>query len=215
MIRKSSLKQTIRIFSLLLLFFIYNQTALAIAPIPASTQPGVIGNIISESLPAPSNPSVKPEVPKPEEAKVPYNAEAAKIHFKLTKIILTGNTVYTTEQLSELYKDKLNKKMSVLDFQKIVQSITNYYRNNGYILSRAIIPPQHVKNGVIQVQVIEGFIDTVNIQGNARGSTHILKKYGNHISASRPLQLSVLEHYLRLANEIPGVQVKGVLEASK
>lgn len=199
----------------MLLFFTCHQTAMAIAPIPASTQPGVIGNIISESLPAPSTPNVKPEVPKPEEAKVPYNAEAAKIHFKLTKIILTGNTVYTTEQISELYKDKLNKEMSVLDFQKIVQSITNYYRNNGYILSRAIIPPQHVKNGIIRIQVIEGFIDVIKIQGDARNSNRILEKYGTNITSSRPLHLSVLERYLRLANEVPGVQVKSVLEPSK
>jgi hemolysin activation/secretion protein len=188
---------------------------LAIAPIPASTQPGVIGNIISESLPAPSTTSVKPEVPQPEEAKVPYNAEAAKIRFKLTKIVLTGNTIYTTEQISELYKDKLNTEMSVLDFQKIVQSITNYYRNNGYILSRAIIPPQHVKNGVIEVQVIEGFIDVIKIQGDARRSNGVLEKYGKNITSSRPLHLSVLERYLRLANEVPGVQVKSVLEPSK
>lgn len=209
------MKRTIRIFGLVLVCCIYIQTALAIAPIPASTQPGVIGNIISESLPPPSNPSVKPEIPKPEEAKVPYNAEAAKIHFKLKKIILTGNTVYTTQQLEELYKNKLNTEMSVLDFQKIVQSITNYYRNNGYILSRAIIPPQHVKNGIINVQVIEGFVDVVKIQGDSRNSTRILEKYGKHISDSRPLHLSVLERYLRLANEVPGVQVKSVLEASK
>lgn len=205
-----------KIFWVALLFFIYQQVASAIAPIPASTQPGVIGNIISESLPAPSTAGgVKPSIETPEEAKVPYNAEAAKIHFKLTKIILTGNTVYTTEELEAIYKDKLGKEMSVLDFQKIVQSITNHYRNNGYILSRAIIPPQHVKNGVIKVQVIEGFIDTVKIQGNATNSIKILQRYGNNITIQRPLHLSTLERYLRLANEVPGVQVKGVLEASK
>ncbi len=188
---------------------------MAIAPIPASTQPGVIGNIISESLPSPSTPSVRPSLQTPPEPKVPYNAEAAKIHFTLKKIILEGNTIYTTEQLEALYKDKINTNMSVLQFQEVVQSITNYYRNNGYILSRAIIPPQHVKNGIIRVQVIEGFIDAVKIQGDARNSNGILERYSQHITSSRPLHLSVLERYLRLANEVPGLEVKGVLEASK
>lgn len=188
---------------------------MAIAPIPASTQPGVMSNIISESLPTPSTPSVKPSFEAPAEAKVPYNAEAAKIHFTLNKIILEGNTVYSKKELEELYKKQLGKKMSVLDFQKIVQSITNYYRNNGYILSRAIIPPQHVQNGVIRVRIIEGYIDKIKIEGDARNSKVILEKYGKNITESRPLNVNILEKYLRLVNEVPGVSVKGVLQPSE
>lgn len=207
------MKPLIRI-AILLLLTVFSLKAGALAP-PATVQPGVIGNIISQSLPAPSTPNLKPAMEAPPEAKVPYNAQAAKIRFTLKKIILEGNTVYTTKELEQLYKDKLNKEMSVLDFQKIVQSITNYYRNNGYILSRAIIPPQHAKNGVVRIRVIEGFVDKVKIEGNARNANTILQKYGKNITDSRPLQLSVLDRYLRLSNELPGIQVKGVLQPSK
>ncbi|MDA8561782.1 hypothetical protein N9L02_01545 [Gammaproteobacteria bacterium] len=205
----------IRILVAFFIYFSFNQYAIAIIDLPGAVQPGVIGNVISESLPTSSRSTVGPSLQAPEETKVPYNAEAAKIKFTLNKVILEGNTVYSKKEIEKLYKDKLKTKMSVLDFQQIVQSITNYYRNNGYILSRAIIPPQHVKNGVIKVSVLEGFIDKIKIQGDARNSKDILEKYGKHITESKPIHLSVLERYLRLANEVPGVIVKGVLEPSK
>jgi len=58
--------------------------------------------------------------------------------------------------------------ITVAELQQIVQDITNYYRNNGYILSRAVLPPQHVANGVVYVQVIEGYIDHVKVRWRTR-----------------------------------------------
>ncbi len=71
--------------------------------------------------------------------------EAQKIKFKLGDIELVGNHVISTQVLSLLYKDKIGKEITVADLFAIVQNITNFYRNNGYIISRAILPPQHVK----------------------------------------------------------------------
>jgi hemolysin activation/secretion protein len=163
-----------------------------------------------------ANPKALPPLPAPKAQ--PANtlgAEAEKIKFKLTHIILQGNTVYSNAELEALYKDKLNKVISVAELQEITQKITNYYRNNGYILSRAILPPQHVSHGVVHVQVIEGFIEQVHVIGVPKGAQKILQIYGNKIAAQRPLQLKRMEHYLLLANELPGVQVKAVLEPSK
>jgi len=101
----------------------------------------------------------------------------------------------------------LNTMITVAELQQIVQDITNYYRNNGYILSRAVLPPQHVANGVVYVQVIEGYIDHVKVVGVPEGARPLVQAYGNRISQMRPLQLKKMEEYLLLANEIPGVQV--------
>jgi len=183
--------------------------------LPGSTEPGVLSNYLSteeERRPSPrSLPALHPEQETPSS----LGPEATRIKFKLMKIILEDNHVYSDQQLSVIYKDKVGTEISIAELQNIVQSITNYYRNNGYILSRAILPPQHVKDGIVHIRIIEGYIDQVNVVGIPRGARKLLQAYGEKISQSRPLQMRVMEHYLRLANEIPGMQVKAVIEPSK
>src|SRR3990167_2112778 len=181
--------------------------------LPGSTQPGVIGKILA--TPPQTMPTALPPISAPEEQPSPLGPEAAQIKFKLTQIVLEENHVYSDHQLSLLYQHKLNTEISIAELQEIVQSITNFYRNNGYILSRAILPPQRVHEGVVHIRVIEGYVDQVSVVGIPRGAKKIIQSYGNKIAQSRPLQIKVMEHYLRLANEIPGVQVKAVLEPSK
>ena len=112
--------------------------------IPGAAQPEQVGRALMQQQPV-STP--KQKTPSP------LGPEAEKIKFLLNDIILAGNHVYTKEQLRPLYASKLHTQVSVAELFEIVQGITNYYRNNGYIISRAILPPQHVKNGVVHVQI--------------------------------------------------------------
>lgn len=204
------------IIYLIIIFSLFCLPAYSAVPVllPGSAQPGLV---TSNYLPAKHviSPKTLQPITPPEEKPPSLSPEAAKIKFKLTKIILEGNHVYSNKELESLYQDKINTTINIPQLQQIVESITAYYRNNGYILSRAILPPQHVSHGVVQVRVIEGYIDKVKVTGTTRGSERILMDYGNKIAQSRPLQLEDLEYYLLLANELPGVSAKAVFEASK
>lgn len=183
---------------------------------PASASPEAMSRAISANIPSPEGPQLLPPLQEgAETAKTPLGKGAEKITFHLNKIILIGNHVYSTATLRTLYKDKLNKNISVADLYLIAQSITNYYRNNGYIISRAILPPQHIKNGVVTIQIIEGFADKVTVGGNPDGEKCIIQAYANHIKESRPLNLYDMEYYVMLANGLPGCQAKAVLTPSK
>lgn len=138
-----------------------------------------------------------------------------KVTFKLKNIVLTGNHVYTNEQLLPLYKDKLNKTISVADLFKIVESITNYYRNNGYILSFATLPPQRSHAGTITIQVVEGYINEVSVTGSPGGAKCLVEGFGYQVRKCPPLNIKPLEKYMLLANEIPNTTVKAVLGPSK
>lgn len=160
---------------------------------------------------APMAPLIQPE----QKTGSPLGPEAEKIKFKLNGIVLEGNHVYSAEQLSFLYKKKVGQTISVADLFSVVEGITNYYRNNGYIISRAILPPQHVKNGVVKIQVIEGTIDKVDVAGKPKGAKCVILAYGQKIRETQPLKIDRMENYLLLSNEVPGTQVKAVLSPSK
>lgn len=177
-----------------------------------------IPDTISKSLTPRENPQPSQALPavvsKPQPTVTPGGEEAKKIKFVLKGIILSGNHIYSDKQIAILYKDKLNKEISVTDLFAIVQDITNFYRNNGYIISRAILPPQHVKGGVVHIQIVEGFIDKVEITGKPKWSKCLIQGMGEKIKANPPLQISRMEKYLLLANEVPGAQVRAVLSPS-
>ena len=48
----------------------------------------------------------------------------------------------------------------------ITERINNIYRTAGYHLSRAIVPPQDIKDGRIRIRVIEGRITEIALNGN-------------------------------------------------
>jgi hemolysin activation/secretion protein len=212
-------------FKLIKPYFLYLALGLCNSPLfaanignllPGSVDPGVVGRELS--APTTEAPPTRPPslVSQPEKAKGgSLGPEAEKIKFKLNKIILEGNQLYSEKELSALFKDKLGKTISIADLQGIVQNITNYYRNNGYILTRAVLPPQHVANGIVHIRIIEGYISNVQVQGDPKKAKCMLLKYGERITQSKPLQIKVMEHYLRLANELPGTTARAVLEPSK
>lgn len=141
--------------------------------------------------------------------------EVQKLKFKLIKVELEGNKIFTTQQLAPIYQASIGKEITVAELFKLVENITNYYRNNGYVISRAILPPQHVKGGIVKVQIIEGYLDQVSVIGTPRGSRCLIQDYGKQIAKKQPLALDRMEKYLLLANEVPGTQVKAVLSPSK
>lgn len=141
--------------------------------------------------------------------------EVQKLKFKLIRIELEGNKTFSTKELEPLYQSSLGKTITVAELFAIVQNITNYYRNSGYVISRAILPPQHVKNGIVKVQVVEGFLDKVDVIGTPRGARCLIGDYGKQVAKKQPLEITRMEKYLMLANEIPGADVKAVLAPSK
>lgn len=198
----------------ILIATLWSPIALALpVSLPGSIEPGRISKTLEAS---PAVPQALPPAPAPSPEKLaPLQGPAASIQFPLKKIILTGNTVFSDQQLQALYQDKLNKTITIAELQNIVQTITHFYRNQGYLLSRAILPPQHIVHGIVQIHIIEGYFDNVSIQGKPKGAAHLLSAYADHIQRSRPMQLKTVERYLYLANEIPGLQAESIITPSQ
>ncbi len=186
------------------------------AVLPGGAMPATVGQAITDQQ-STAQPAPVAPVKAPEEsvANAKLQEQAKKIKFHLNKIILKGNHVYSTAELSKIYSRYENRDISVADLFTITQEITNYYRNNGYILSRAILPPQRVQEGIVTIQVIEGYINAVDVTGKPYRTCARILVYGNKIKQCRPLYLPRMTKYLLMANDIPGTQVKAVFAPSK
>ena len=153
-----------------------------------------------------------PEVPKGEA--VPEAAGEGP-RFVLTAVAIEGATVYGSDELRPLYQDLLGREIALDAVFALAEAVTAHYRNDGYTLSQAIVPPQTISAGKVRLTVVEGFIDKVRVEGESRGRAGLFRAWGEKIKASRPFQVAVLERYSLLANDLPGAQVRAVLRPSE
>ncbi|MDC1123174.1 ShlB/FhaC/HecB family hemolysin secretion/activation protein [Nitrospinaceae bacterium] len=156
---------------------------------------------------------MEPEVPETKSYKP--SADLKKIRFILKKIDVKGSTVYSHNAFKRWQKRFLDKKVSLELIYKFAEKITTKYRNDGYLLSRAIVIPQKIKNGEVTIQVIEGYIGNLKIRGPVKGAKVFLKSYGKGLLRSSPLKAKDLERYLLLIDDLPGVSVESVLVPSE
>jgi hemolysin activation/secretion protein len=156
---------------------------------------------------------MEPEVPETKSYKPP--ADLKKIRFILKKIKVKGSTVYSHNAFKRWQKRFLDKKVSLALIYRFAEKITTKYRNDGYLLSRAIVVPQKIKSGVVSIQVVEGYIGNLKIRGPVKGSKVFLKSYAQGLLRSSPLKAKDLERYLLLIDDLPGVSVESVLVPSK
>ena len=156
---------------------------------------------------------MKPEIPETKSYKP--SADLKKIRFILKKIEVKGSTVYSHNAFKRWQKRFLDKKVSLALIYRFAEKITTKYRNDGYLLSRAIVVPQKIKDGVVKIQVIEGYIGNLKIRGPVKGSKVFLKSYAQGLLRSSPLKAKDLERYLLLIDDLPGVSVESVLVPSK
>lgn len=178
--------------------------------VPPSVSPG----IQQRRLEQPPTPRAVPPIVVPETPlqKPPPGAEEIKV--TLTGVSLSGNTVFTDAELAPLWQPYLGHEVTLAELWAIPAAITVHYRNAGYILSRALIPPQEITGGILQVQVIEGYIDNVIIEGEVKGTHWFVYHAIEKIKESRPLRADVLERYMLLLNDLAGVSAQSILSPS-
>lgn len=186
--------------------------------IPGQIEAGQIGKALSQQSSAETGvtaaPTAQPVVA--ENQKTALSPEAAKLSFKLTQIKVIGSTIFTPEQLAAPFRSKIGQTVTVGDIDAISKQMALKYQNAGYILTRVILPPQRIHNGVVTFQVIEGYVDKVNVTGKnlTPGMRELLQSYAHRLEKSKPLQAKDLERYALLVNTIPGISAKVVLSPS-
>jgi hemolysin activation/secretion protein len=142
---------------------------------------------------------------------------AEKIQVNVRDICIKGATVYSKDQLAPLYAGLIGHDVPVQAIYDLAKAITAKYGNDGYVLTRAIVPPQaFAPHGAVPcLQVIEGYIDAVEWPEAVRKYPNFFADYTAKIIADRPANVRTLERYLLLAGDLPGLHFSASLRPSK
>jgi hemolysin activation/secretion protein len=142
---------------------------------------------------------------------------AEKIRLKIRDIRIEGATVYSRDELKLLYQDLIGREVALSEIYDLAQRITTKYGIDGYVLSRAIVPPQNLTKGgaVIRIQVIEGYVDKVVWPAGLERYRDFFDYYAARIIADRPTNVRTIERYMLLAGDLPGLKFSTSLKASE
>jgi len=133
---------------------------------------------------------------------------------RVTRIDLRGNTVLSSLEVSTLVSQYEGKELMLEELKQVAAKVEEAYRQRGYFVARAYLPTQEIKGGVVWIEVIEGRIGDVHVEGNRfYGSRFIVKRLSQptgEVLRYGPFQRSIL-----LLNEFPDLTVKSVFSPGK
>jgi hemolysin activation/secretion protein len=129
--------------------------------------------------------------------------------FVLRTVFVEGASAIPEQEIAATYGPYIGKSVSQTDLIAIAGAISDIYRLKGYHLSRAIVPPQNLKDGHLRIRVIEGSIAEIVLKGTSAGDFGVRPLLAP-VVAEHPSQLKTLERQLLLVNDRPGVRVADV-----
>jgi len=115
---------------------------------------------------------------------------------------LSGHTIFSDAELQAITKPYEGRELTSAEIQEVRRKLTLHYINSGYINSGAVLPDQKVTDGVIRMQIIEGELTEVLVDGNERLKTDYISKR-IRLGGETPLNVNDMQTQLRLMQQNP------------
>ena len=155
-------------------------------------------------LPLPATPDFDLRLQTPEKAAVPRAIE--ELVFEIKGVRVTGNTLFSQDEVDAIFKTAIGPAVTLAALREAAEKLETRFREKGFFLTRVFVPPQQVKDGTFEVQVIEGYLSAVYVDG---APTDALRQRIEAITGpllnKRPIDLATIERALLLINDLPGV----------
>jgi hemolysin activation/secretion protein len=199
----------------LLLLAVAAAAAHAQTPVPRPQLPGAAepGRELRQPVvPAVPQSEFDLTIQSPRRAPIPRAVD--ELRFDVREIRINGATVYMPDELRPLWEPVLGQQVGLADIVGVAEAIEAKYRADGYILTRAFVPPQRVGDGVFQINVVEGFVKAVAVDGGSESTRRRIEGMLAPVTGIRPLRQDVIERALLLATDLPGIESSGLLRPS-
>lgn len=170
----------------------------ALEPVPEAAPPASEASPVVPELSPPAPPTPANSSPAAEEPSTPTTSDPIAI----TKINIIGSTILTPNELAALTQPLEGKSLPLSELQSLADKVTQLYLDRGYITSRAILNRQTVQAGVVELQVIEGSLERIDIEGTQRLNPNYIRRR-IQLGAGTPLNTARLEDQLRLLRADP------------
>ncbi|MCA3254437.1 MAG: ShlB/FhaC/HecB family hemolysin secretion/activation protein [Alphaproteobacteria bacterium] len=148
-------------------------------------------------------------IQNPERSAVPRAVD--EIEFQVSSVEVLGAAHYPKAEVDAVFAPLVGRMIVLEDLRQAAQKLEDRYKADGFFLSRVFVPPQQVKDGVLQVQVVEGRISAVFVEAPDAATRRRIEKAMAPLLEMTPLKLSALESRMLILNDIPGLRGTSLL----
>ena len=171
----------------------------AIDPTGRSSQPsGPLKEEFRQPQPLPPPRPILPVVPIPPEGERDMQPGTIQVFVRNVRVI--GSTVFSDAEIAEVTAPFTNRMLMTEDLERLRLALTLLYVNKGYLTSGAIIPDQEVVEEVITVQIIEGTLSQIEVEGNRWFNSSYLSDRLS-LGSRTPVSLAPLQEQLQLLQQ--------------
>jgi hemolysin activation/secretion protein len=173
---------------------------------PASHPQSSAGNPL-DALPALPSPPAQAQVPITIESPSSFARDLQSRVVSVSRVDVLGSTAIDFEQITALLKPIAGRQVTLGQLNEAAQGIGALYLERGYALSFAYLPPQEFTNGVVQINVVEGFIQTLELEGSLGKSERLIRELAEPITQERPLTTETFQRQTQLMARLPGIEI--------
>ncbi len=185
-------------------------TPVSAAPPEQNDNSTMLGGIKEHTLPPQER--VKPQVEvKQAEPAVPVQPDQTKIH--VATISITGQNLYSEEVLAPLIQDAYGKDLTLGELEVYARRITQFFREQGYLVARAVIPAQTIENGAVTIQVLIGQYDQIQVRNDSALRKTAIDRVLSPLKSGDYIHKETLERTLLLLSATDGISSKATLTA--
>jgi hemolysin activation/secretion protein len=174
----------------------------------ASAQVGKRPGDVRPELPPLEPPAAAPELilpPIPPPRPVDEGRLGAEPRLYVRGYRFTGNTVFSSEELAQLAAPWREREVTTADLQSLRDAITLRYVEAGYVTSGAVVPDQVPQDGVVGVQIVEGALEAIEVEGPRFLRDRYVKSRLERAGGA-PLDVVALEERIQLLQQDPHVE---------
>jgi hemolysin activation/secretion protein len=167
------------------------------------------------TVPAPARPGS--EVMPREEQPRPAMRGSASLKVTVKQFKITGNRIYSEEQLLPTLKESYGKELDFEGLTDAANAVRAFYRANGYFLAQAYLPAQQIRDGVVEIAILEGRLGNVELKPDAQSRLRPEFARGildGHLKEGDPITETGLERPLLLLSDLPNVVVSSEIGPS-
>ncbi len=135
----------------------------------------------------------------------------SRLRIPVRKIVIDGNRLFPSRRLHRLVASGEGHALTLSQIDALAEKISLFYRQHGYPLDRAIVPPQTVRGGILHLRIIEARYGKITLHNQSRITNEVLDRTLTDIPSGSPVAQEPLDRTLLLLSDIPGVNVNSVL----
>ena len=181
----------------------------ALAQAPANLRQVPQGSPIPRVLP-PAPPATAPGTALP--ALPPPGAEVPNRTVNVTTVAVDGVTAFPLSAITHFTAGLTGPAVPLTKIDAAREAILQYYRSSGYVL--CTVSANLDTSGALRIVVTEGHIASVKLDGDIGPAGVQVLRFLKRLTQVTPIDSATLERYLLLAQDVPGVTLRAVLQPS-